>query len=127
MQHNHEYETYERAGAEPPRSYYIPFGEDTPFAFAHGILDRTKSDRFVSLDGVWQFAAHEDVADAEIDEPLSEEISVPGCVQMHGYDKIQYLNTRYPIPWTRRTCGSKIPRFITVARLPYGIRRKNII
>ena len=98
MQHNHEYETYERAGAEPPRSYYIPFGEDTPFAFAHGILDRTKSDRFVSLDGVWQFAAHEDVADAEIDEPLSEEISVPGCVQMHGYDKIQYLNTRYPIP-----------------------------
>lgn len=24
MKHNHEYETYERKGIEPPRSYYIP-------------------------------------------------------------------------------------------------------
>ena len=25
MQHNYEYETYERLGVEPPRSYYLNF------------------------------------------------------------------------------------------------------
>ena len=29
---------------------------------------------------------------------LDETIPVPSCVQMHGYDHIQYLNTRYPFP-----------------------------
>lgn len=98
MKHDFEYETYERKGAESPRSYYIPFGETQEFAFAHGILDRGKSDRFISLDGVWDFKAHEDIADAEINEELSEKIPVPSCVQMHGYDEIQYINTRYPFP-----------------------------
>ena len=79
-------ETWDRVGIEPPRSYYIPFSEAQEFAFAHGISDRTKSDHFVSLDGVWQFKAHEDIADAEINEELTEKIPVPSCVQMHGYD-----------------------------------------
>ena len=91
-------ETWDRVGIEPPRSYYIPFSEAQEFAFAHGISDRTKSDHFVSLDGVWQFKAHEDIADAEINEELTEKIPVPSCVQMHGYDQIQYINTRYPFP-----------------------------
>lgn len=49
MQHNYEYETYERLGVEPPRSYYIPFGENQEFVFVHGILDRTKSNRLAKL------------------------------------------------------------------------------
>ncbi|MDE7395582.1 MAG: hypothetical protein K2M95_05655 [Clostridiales bacterium] len=93
-----EHETFQRVGVQPPRSYYIPFGEKTPFAFSHGILDRSASDRFVSLDGAWQFRAHEDFAEVQIGEELSDTIPVPSCVQMHGYDQIQYLNTRYPFP-----------------------------
>lgn len=98
MLHNKEYETYNRVGIEPPRSYYIPFGETQEFTFAHGILDRTKSERFISLDGAWSFRAHEDIADAEIGEELPDTIPVPSCVQMHGYDQIQYINTYYPFP-----------------------------
>ncbi len=98
MQDKRVYETYERAGVQPPRSYYIPFGEEQAFSFAHGILDRTASNRFASLDGMWQFKAHEDIADAEVGEELPDAIPVPSCVQMHGYDRIQYINTRYPFP-----------------------------
>ncbi|WP_251546379.1 glycoside hydrolase family 2 TIM barrel-domain containing protein [Pumilibacter intestinalis] len=98
MQHNYKYETYERTGVEPPRSYYVPFGETQEFAFTHGILDRTKSDRFISLDGEWEFKAHEDIADVEVGEELPDKIPVPSCVQMHGYDQIQYINVRYPFP-----------------------------
>lgn len=98
MKHNHEYETYERKGIEPPRSYYIPYNETEEFAFAHGILDRSKSDKYISLDGEWQFKAHEDIASVELNEEMSDEITVPSCVQMHGYDRIQYINVRYPFP-----------------------------
>ena len=98
MKENREFETYERIGVEPLRSYYIPFGEDITFAFKHGILDRQASDRFISLDGEWQFRAHKDIADVQVGEALADTILVPSCVQMHGYDKIQYINTRYPIP-----------------------------
>ena len=89
---NREYETFERVGVEKPRSYYIPFAEKQEFAFAHGILDRKASEQFVSLDGVWQFRAHEDISDASVEEELPDAIPVPSCVQMHGYDQIQYIN-----------------------------------
>lgn len=77
MNANREYETYERKGVEPPRSYYIPFGEEREFAFAHGILDRNASDRLISLDGEWQFRAHEDIVSVAVNETLSDTISVP--------------------------------------------------
>lgn len=111
MRHNYEYETYERVGVEPPRSYYIPFSETKEFVFAHGILDRTKSDRFISLDGEWQFAAHEDIAGVDVSEELPDTIPVPSCVQMHGYDKIQYINTRYPFPVDPLYIRMKNPAF----------------
>ena len=98
MINNREYETYARVGVEPPRSYYVPFAQEQEIAFLYGIIDRTKSSRFMSLDGEWQFKAHEDIADAEMDEQLTDKITVPSCVQMCGYDQIQYINTRYPIP-----------------------------
>ncbi len=98
MEHKREYETYERVGVESPRSYYIPFSQSQDFAFKHGILDRSASERFVSLDGEWQIKAHEDISGVELGEKLADKICVPSCVQMHGYDKIQYINTRYPLP-----------------------------
>ena len=93
-----EFESFARIGTEPHRSYYIPFAETDTIRVKHGIQDRTSSSRYMSLDGVWQIKQHAHVDDFDINEKLDEAIPVPACVQMHGYDHIQYLNTRYPFP-----------------------------
>ena len=93
-----EFESFARIGTEPHRSYYLPFAETDTIRVKHGIQDRTSSSRFMSLDGVWQIKQHAHVDDFDINEKLDEAIPVPACVQMHGYDHIQYLNTRYPFP-----------------------------
>ena len=93
-----EYERFERIGTTPHRSYYIPFAENDVIRTKHGIQDRASSSRFTSLDGVWQIKKHDHVEDFEINEKLEDRIPVPACVQMHGYDHIQYLNIRYPFP-----------------------------
>ena len=92
------YEKFERIGTEPHRSYYIPFNIDDKVGTVHQIIDRTTSSRFRSLDGTWQIKQHSCVEDFDIGEEIFEEIPVPSSVQMHGYDHIQYLNTRYPFP-----------------------------
>lgn len=93
-----EYERFDRIGTTPHRSYYIPFAPKDTVRTKHSILDRTSSSRFTSLDGVWQIKQIDHVEDFNINEMLDETIPVPSCVQMHGYDHIQYLNTRYPFP-----------------------------
>ena len=93
-----EYESLKRIGTEPHRSYYIPFAQGDVIATRFGIQDRTSSSRFLSLDGIWQIKMHDHVEDFKLDETLEKDIPVPSCVQMHGYDQIQYLNVRYPIP-----------------------------
>lgn len=99
MKTNFEYQRFQRIGVEKPRAYYVPFSTNTPFAFKNKILDRTSSDRFISLDGVWQIKEHKNVQSVNLSERLTETIPVPACVQMHGYDHIQYINTRYPFPF----------------------------
>ena len=98
MYTNKEYESFERIGVEKHRSYYIPFAETDKVKNTFGIIDRRSSSRFLSLDGVWQIQQHDNVSQVEIDGELSGNIPVPSCVQMHGYDQIQYINTRYPFP-----------------------------
>ncbi|MBQ2966741.1 MAG: hypothetical protein IJE10_01305, partial [Clostridia bacterium] len=93
-----EFEKFERIGTTPHRSYYIPFAPNDVVGTKHSILDKTSSSRFTSLDGMWQIKQHNHVDDFEVNEQLTESIPVPACVQMHGYDHIQYLNTRYPFP-----------------------------
>lgn len=95
-----EYESFERIGVEPHRSYYIPFANSDKIRNKFGIIDRRSSSRFVSLDGDWQIKQHNHVSEVDINEKLTETIPVPSCVQMHGYDHIQYLNHRYPFPVT---------------------------
>ena len=48
-----EYESFERIGVEPHRSYYIPFAHSDKIRNKFGIIDRRSSSRFVSLDGEW--------------------------------------------------------------------------
>ena len=93
-----EYLNFDRIGTEQHRSYYIPFSEDDKVKSRFGIVDRHSSSRFISLDGIWQIKQHKNVEAAVIDEQLTDTIPVPSCVQMHGYDHIQYLNHRFPIP-----------------------------
>lgn len=116
MLHKREYETYERKGVEKPRCYYIPFGDNQEFSFLHGIPDMAKSNRYISLDGEWLFKTHDDISDVQVDEELSDKIPVPGCVQMYGYDQIQYINTRYPFPVD--------PPYIRVKNPTFHYRRK---
>ena len=94
-----EYESLKRIGTEKHRSYYIPFSEGDKIALKNGITDREKSSRFISLDGVWSIKEHVSPESADIGEVLTETIPVPSCVQAHGYDKIQYTNVNYPIPF----------------------------
>jgi len=91
-----EYESFERIGVEPHRSYYIPFDVNDKITYKYGIVDRNSSSRFISLDGEWLIEQHDSLDDVDINEQLSKTIPVPSCVQMHGFDRIQYLNTRYP-------------------------------
>ena len=93
-----EFESFDRIGTTPHRSYYIPFAEKDNVGIKHGIVDRTTSSRFTSLDGVWQIKQLEHIEDFDINDVLGAAVPVPSCVQMHGYDKIQYLNSRYPFP-----------------------------
>lgn len=95
-----EYESFNRIGVEPCRSYYIPFDETDKVKYKYGIVDRNSSSRFISLDGVWNIKQYSCIEDVDIKNTPTETIPVPSCVQMHGYDQIQYLNHRYPFPVT---------------------------
>lgn len=98
MNHNREFERFDRIGIEKERSYYIPFFEDDKVKYRYGIVDRNSSSRFFSLDGEWDIKQHENIEKVDISKPISRKIVVPSCVQMHGYDQIQYINARYQFP-----------------------------
>lgn len=87
-------------GTVPPHNDFVPFGlAQDPFA------DRKTSERYHSLNGMWQFRYYDDPR--RIEENIEEyfergecdQIPVPACWQMHGYDTPQYINTRYPFPF----------------------------
>src|SRR5699024_11475356 len=67
--------------------------------FPYTTLFRSQSDRFVSLDGIWKIRAYQKIQDVDLNDVPDREISVPSCVQLHGYDQIQYINSRYPFPF----------------------------
>ncbi len=89
---------FDRIGTEAPRAYYIPFSQNTAFAFQHSILDRTASDRFISLDGIWRIREYPMPEAVRLENAPVDPIPVPAAVQLHGYDHIQYINARYPFP-----------------------------
>lgn len=88
--------SFECIGVQPPRCYYIPFAKDEKIPIKRKIIDRNASSRFISLDGEWDFGHYDNIEEIDIKQKLSEKISVPSCVQLFGYDKIQYINERYP-------------------------------
>lgn len=96
---NKEFQTMERLGVEPPRAYYIPFNEREKIRYSSGIINREKSSRFISLNGEWYIKEYIGIERlTDINERLTAKIAVPSCVQLSGYDHIQYINSRYPFP-----------------------------
>lgn len=94
-----EYMKFARPGTEKPRSYYIPFDERDEILFKLNIIDRKSSSRHIDLNGVWNIKEHRELScltEDILNEEITDEIPVPSCVQLHGYDRIQYLNERYP-------------------------------
>lgn len=84
-------------GSVEPHSYMIPFAKNqNPFA------TRESSDNFESLDGEWGFRYFDSLIDLEDDflaVAPDKTIPVPANWQLHGYDKPQYTNVAYPIPF----------------------------
>ncbi len=101
-QRMHENHKKLHLGTEPNRAYYIPYG-DVKTA-AEGL--RENSEKLLMLSGCdWRFKyfdSYDDIPDmlTYYDADISgwDTIPVPSNWQLHGYDKPQYLNTRFPIP-----------------------------
>ena len=114
-----EIESFERVGVEKPRSYYVPFAQEQAFAFKYKIINRKASERFISLDGVWKIKEYKNLAEVDINGKLTKSIPVPSCVQLHGFDQIQYINARYPFPAR--------PPFVPSENPTYHYRTKFVI
>lgn len=102
------------------RAYYIPASKQMWTL----VENRENSDRFQLLNGNWKFRYFESIYDLQ--EPFYEQgfdvssfdsIPVPSVWQMHGYDRHQYTNTRYPFPFNPpfvphdNPCGAYIHTF----------------
>ena len=87
--------------------YFIPFAKvQNPFEC------REKSERFELLNGEWSFRYYDSIIDLEddfVDVPFTETIPVPSNWQLHGYDKPQYTNVCYPIPFDPPFVPDDIP------------------
>ena len=83
----------------PNRAYFVPFSS----AEAACAGDRAGSDRFLLLSGPWHFRYYASIADVPpdiLDQPFGNTtIPVPSAWQCHGYDRHQYTNVNYPIPY----------------------------
>ena len=85
-------------GTLPNHAYFIPH------AARHSAqwLDREESDRLTLLNGDWGFTFYPSPLDLEEDflaRTPADTMPVPAVWQNHGYDKHQYTNTRFPIPY----------------------------
>ena len=89
-------------GALDQRAYTIPYAS---LDQAKQAKNRRESSSYLDLNGIWQFKYFPNVR--TIEAPYWEQaqgldwdqIPVPSCWQMQGYDQIQYSNTEFPIPY----------------------------
>lgn len=96
--HYHEDAHQLHVNTLPPRAYFIPHSAKR--SAMEG--DRTRSDRFLSLNGTWSFGyfdSYEDLPEEFTEALATDEIVVPSVWQNHGYDRQQYTNVRYPFPY----------------------------
>lgn len=84
------------------RAYYIPASKRMDML----IENREASDRIQMLNGEWKFYYYNSIYELgeefyKIDSDIFcyDKIHVPSAWQMMGYDRHQYINIRYPIPF----------------------------
>ncbi len=115
----------------PERAYYIPSGADRGSTGSQWdpVEHREESDRFVSLNGEWDFRYESGLwrlKEQFYDEDAGrgqgwDTIPVPSVWQMNGYDRHQYTNVRYPFPLDpphvpyENPCGAYRRRFLWTA------------
>ncbi|MCR4779611.1 MAG: glycoside hydrolase family 2, partial [Ruminiclostridium sp.] len=105
-------------GTLPDHCYFIPFAKEQD-AFA----ERETSRRFELLNGEWEFTYYPCIAELPDDftkEEARKHIPVPSNWQLHGYDKPQYTNVCYPIPFDPPYVPDDIP--VGVYRRSYDFR-----
>ncbi|WP_413408477.1 glycoside hydrolase family 2 TIM barrel-domain containing protein [Paenibacillus amylolyticus] len=85
---------------ETARAYYIPYHD----AVSAKTRKRGKSPYFQTLNGQWKFQFHASVAQVheafyqkKFDVKEWDNLTVPSCWQVNGYDQLQYINYNYPI------------------------------
>ena len=102
------------------RSYYIPCANKEE---ASAACPRSASSRIQWLNGDWNFRFYPcvyDLIQAPWEIPAEEfaKLPVPSCWQIHGYDRPQYTNVDYPIPYDppfvpiENPCGVYQTRFV---------------
>jgi beta-galactosidase len=86
---------------EAPRAYYIPYGD----AESAATRKRGRSPYYQTLNGSWKFRYHRSVREVEdgfyresADVQAWDQLLVPSCWQVNGYDQLHYTNVNYPIP-----------------------------
>lgn len=86
---------------EAPRAYYIPYAD----AEASRKQKRGNSPYYRTLNGNWKFQYKESVrqvdhdffrTDADVND--WDDLIVPSCWQVKGYDQLHYTNVNYPFP-----------------------------
>ena len=105
-------------GTLPDHAYFIPFAKgQNPFAA------KDRSDRVEMLNGQWDFKYYESIIDLDddfINMSFSEKIPVPSNWQLYGYDKAQYTNVVYPIPFDPPYVPDNIPVGIYQRKFSYA-------
>lgn len=104
---NHEDTQALHIGTLDKHCYFVPFakGQD-PFQ------SRENSQRMELLNGDWGFRYYDSIIDLEDDfihEKFENTIPVPSNWQLYGYDKPQYTNVCYPIPFDPPFVPDDIP------------------
>jgi beta-galactosidase len=86
---------------EPGHATLVPYADERS-ALAG---DRAASPFYLPLDGTWRFhladspeAAPGGFEQPDFDDSAWDDIEVPGCWQMQGYDRPIYTNVKYPFP-----------------------------
>ena len=86
---------------EPQTAHFIPY--DNLNKALRGIY--SSSENYMLLNGVWKFKFYENAYDVPFDIADTsafcddwDNLDVPSCWQMKGYDRPHYINACYPIP-----------------------------
>lgn len=82
-----------RVNTMPDRAYYIPCA---PNQITNS---KVNNECVLLLNGSWQFKYYPSFAEASLDGTPDSVLPVPSNWQMYGYDKHQYVNIDYPIPY----------------------------